>query len=165
MELEWKRSRFVSFRVGVLFIQHSHRPYAYFFFLNLSLSLFLFHSCLASVIAACHASVQAVGTNWKGWRLFTRGVHRTVASNPSPYLLQIWTWISTFPRKSYNRGVNDTRVFPLSPSTVIVASPSLERGRDDLSLSLDFTIVDDRTEILSSSSFFFSREGEITSKK
>lgn len=156
MELEWKRSRFVSFRVGVLFIQHSHRPYAYFFFLNLSLSLFLFHSCLASVIAACHASVQAVGTNWKGWRLFTRGVHRTVASNPSPYLLQIWTWISTFPRKSYNRGVNDTRVFPLSPSTVIVASPSLERGRDDgsLSLSLDFTIVD-RTEILSSSSFFF----------
>lgn len=160
MELEWKRSRFVSFRVGVLFIQHSHRPYAYFFFLNLSLSLFLFHSCLASVIAACHASVQAVGTNWKGWRLFTRGVHRTVASNPSPYLLQIWTWISTFPRKSYNRGVNDTRVFPLSPSTVIVASPSLERGRDDgsLSLSLDFTIVDDRTEILSSSFFFFERK-------
>lgn len=149
--------------VPVRFVQswrvvHSTFPSAVrvFFFLNLSLSLFLFHSCLASVIAACHASVQTVGTNWKGWRLFTRGVHRTVASNPSPYLLQIWTWISTFPRKSYNRGVNDTRVFPLSPSTVIVASPSLERGRDDgsLSLSLDFTIVD-RTEILSSSSFFF----------
>lgn len=153
--------------VPVRFVQswrvvHSTFPSAVrvFFFLNLSLSLFLFHSCLASVIAACHASVQTVGTNWKGWRLFTRGVHRTVASNPSPYLLQIWTWISTFPRKSYNRGVNDTRVFPLSPSTVIVASPSLERGRDDgsLSLSLDFTIVDDRTEILSSSFFFFERK-------
>lgn len=35
----------------------------FFFFLSLS----LFHSCLASVIAIpCHASVQAVGTNWKG---------------------------------------------------------------------------------------------------
>lgn len=150
--------------VPVRFVQswrvvHSTFPSAvrvFFFSQSLSFSLPFSLFRLASVIAACHASVQAVGTNWKGWRLFTRGVHRTVASNPSPYLLQIWTWISTFPRKSYNRGVNDTRVFPLSPSTVIVASPSLERGRDDgsLSLSLDFTIVD-RTEILSSSSFFF----------
>lgn len=148
--------------VPVRFVQswrvvHSTFPSAvrvFFFSQSLSFSLPFSLFRLASVIAACHASVQAVGTNWKGWRLFTRGVHRTVASNPSPYLLQIWTWISTFPRKSYNRGVNDTRVFPLSPSTVIVASPSLERGRHDLSLSLDFTIVD-RTEILSSSSFFF----------
>lgn len=69
--------------VPVRFVQswravHSTFPYAYFFFFSLSL---LFHSCLASVIVPCHASVQAVGTNWKGWRLFTRGVHRTVASN------------------------------------------------------------------------------------
>lgn len=154
--------------VPVRFVQswrvvHSTFPSAvrvFFFSQSLSFSLPFSLFRLASVIAACHASVQTVGTNWKGWRLFTRGVHRTVASNPSPYLLQIWTWISTFPRKSYNRGVNDTRVFPLSPSTVIVASPSLERGRDDgsLSLSLDFTIVDDRTEILSSSFFFFERK-------
>lgn len=133
--------------VPVRFVQswrvvHSTFPSAvrvFFFSQSLSFSLPFSLFRLASVIAACHASVQAVGTNWKGWRLFTRGVHRTVASNPSPYLLQIWTWISTFPRKSYNRGVNDTRVFPLSPSTVIVASPSLERGRDDGSLSLSIS--------------------------